>query len=151
MATIKSEVQTPAVSYTVSLSTLTSGSYVVGATLNHATNDPLDVLIDVQIVSGASTNNKQCVIFCIGSIDGTNFGKSVSDTGLSSADEAEMHFVGTLPLVAGTATHRKIFSLAAAYGGVLPYASKLVFKNDSGATFGTASVQTAEVWGVASA
>jgi hypothetical protein len=150
MADIKSHVQTAA-AYTVSLTSVTSGSYVVGATLNHATNDPLDVFIDVQILSGATTGNQQCVIFAVGSIDGTNFGKTPLDSGLGSADEAEMHFVGTLPMDANSATHRKIFSLAAAYGGVLPLASKLVFKNDSGATFGTASVQTAEVWGLATA
>jgi hypothetical protein len=148
MATIKSEVQ-PHYSYTVSLTSLASGAYVTGNTLNHATNDPLDVLIDVQVLGGSTTGNQQCVIFAVGSIDGTNFGKTPSDSGLSSADEAEMHFVGSLPMVADSATHRKIFSLAAAYGGVLPAASKLVFKNDSGATFSTASVQTAEVWGVA--
>jgi hypothetical protein len=149
MADIKSHVQ-PHSALTVSgLASLTSGSYVTSAEINHATNDPLDVLIDLAVTGGATTGNQQCVIFAVGSIDGTNFGKTVSDSGLTSADEAEMHFVGSLPMVADTAAHRKIFSLAAAYGGILPAKTKLVFKNDSGATFTAGAVQIAEVWGIA--
>jgi hypothetical protein len=149
MADIKSHVQTAAALTVTGLATLTNGSYVTSAEINHATNDPLDVLIDVAITGGVTTGNQQCVVFAVGSIDGTNFGKTVSDSGLTSADEAEMHFVGTLPMVADSAAHRKIFSLAAAYGGILPVKSKLVFRNDSGATFTAGAVQIAEVWGVA--
>jgi hypothetical protein len=149
MADIKSHVQTAAALTVTGLATLTTGSYVTSAEINHATNDPLDVLIDLAITCGTTTGNEQCVIFAVGSIDGTNFGKSVSDSGLTSADEAEMHFVGSLPLVGNTAAHRKIFSLAAAYGGILPVKTKLVFKNDSGATFTAGAVQIAEVWGIA--
>ena len=44
--------------------------------------------------------------------------------------------------------HQKVFSLAAAYGGVLPAASKLVLKNDLGVALTAAEVKIAEVWGV---
>ena len=150
MATIKSEVQ-GAVSYTVSgLASLASGSYAVGNVITHSTNDPLDVLIDVSILGGVTTGNQQCVIFAVGSIDGTTFGRNVTESGFTSADEAEMHYVGSLPMVADSVQHKKIFSLSSAYGGVLPAASKLIFKNDTGVAFGaTVAVQLAEVWGVA--
>jgi len=56
-------------------------------------------------------------------------------------------------MVADSVAHRKIFSLAAAYGGVLPVKTKLVIKNDSGANFSSAGgahvVNAYEVWGVA--
>jgi len=151
MATIKSEVQTP-VSLTVSgLSSLNPASnlYCVSPILNHATNDPLDVLIDVSVTTtNTPTNNKQVVVFAKGSLTGNTaeFG-SGPESGTSTTDEADLHYVGSVPMNS-SGTHRKIFSLAAAFGGVLPIASKLIFKDDLGVALTGAAVQTSEVWGV---
>ena len=150
MATIKSEVQTAAALTVTGFSTLNPASnlYVVSAEMNHATNDPLDVLIDVTATTATTpTGNKQIVVFAKGSIDGTNFG-SGPESGTATTNESDLHFVGTLPMNDTTA-HRKIFSLAAAYGGVLPARTKLVLKNDLGVTLTAGSVQISEVWGVA--
>ena len=148
MATIKSEVQTQ-VSLTVTgLSTLASAAYVISNTITHTTNDPLDVLLDIAVgTTNVPAGNKQVVIFAKGSVDGTNFG-SGPESGTTTTDEPDLHFVGTVPMNS-TATHRRIFSLAGAYGGILPAASKVVFKNDLGVALTTATVQYAEVWGVA--
>jgi hypothetical protein len=149
MATIKSEVQSPAALTVTGLNTLASATYVTSATLTHSANDPLDVLIDVSVATtNTPAGNKQLVIFVKGSLDGTNFG-SGPESGTTTTDEPDLHFVGSLPLNSATTTHRKIFSLAAAYGGLLPAASKLVFKNDLGVALTSASVQTSEVIGIA--
>lgn len=151
MATIKSEVQTASALTVTGFSTLNPASslYVVSAEINHATNDPLDVLIDVTATTGTTpTGNKQIVVFAKGSLDGTNFGSGPESATTATTNESDLHFVGSLPMNDTTA-HRKIFSLAAAYGGVLPARTKLVLKNDLGVTLTAGSVQISEVWGVA--
>lgn len=148
MATIKSEVQTASALTVTNLSTLASATYAVSNTITHSTNDPLDVLIDVSVTTGTTpTGNKQVVVFAKGSIDGTNFG-SGPESGTTTTDEPDLHYVGSVPMNTAAA-HRKIFSLAAAYGGVLPQATKLVFKNDLGVALTAATIQVSEVWGVA--
>ena len=149
MATIKSEVQTPSTLTVTGLATLASATYVVNDTaINHATNDPLDVLVEVAITPGNVAGNKQLVVFAQASLDGTTF--STGPVALTvTTDEANLYYVGSLPLNTKTTLQRKTFSLAAAYGGILPVASKLVFKNDSGAAFTAATVKISEVWGVA--
>ena len=153
MATIKSEVQTTAIAtITVTgLPSLASATYVASdAALTHTTNDPLDVLIEVSAAaSGAApSGNRQLVIFAQGSLDGSTFGSSPTMGTTVTTDEPDMHYVGSLPMNTQTNTHRKIFSLAAAYGGVLPAATKLVFKNDLGTALTSATVKIVEVWGV---
>ena len=147
MPTIKSEVQ-PASTLTVSgLSSLASATYVEGPTINHATNDPLDVQVMVSCTTtNTPTGNKQVVVFAKASIDGTTFGSGPTGS-TSTTNEADMHYVGSVPMN-DSDPHRKMFSLAAAYGGVLPAASKLVFKNDCGVALTAAEVKIAEVWGV---
>ncbi len=149
MATIKSEVQSASAVTVTGLSTLTSAAYVVSNTITHTTNDPLDVLVDVLVsTSNVPSGNKQVVVFCKGSIDGTNFG-SGPESGTTTTDEPDLHFVGSVPVNTTIVPHRRVFSLAGAYGGILPAATKLVFKNDLGVALTTGTVQIAEVWGVA--
>ena len=153
MAVVKSEVQAAVTlsATATSLSTLGIGTYLVSANITHITNDPLDVLIDVQInTTNTPTGNRQLVVFAQASLDGTNF-TSGPTSGTTTTDEADLYLVGVLP-VNQAGTHRKIFSLAAAYGGTLPHTSRLVFKNDMNVAITNttaAVVQYSEVWGVA--
>jgi hypothetical protein len=149
MATIKSEVQTPSALTVTGLSTLIASNYITSNTIVHSSNDPLDVLLDVSVTTGTTpTGNKQVVVFAKGSLDGTNFGSGPEATTVNAVDEPDLHYVGSIPMNQ-VGAHRKILSLAAAYGGVLPVATKLVFKNDLGVVLTAASVQISEVWGVA--
>lgn len=149
MATIKSEVQTASSLTVTGLTTLASGNYVVSSAITHSTNDALDVLIDVRAnTTSTPTGNKQVVIFCKGSIDGTTF-SSGPESGTSNTDEPDLHYVGSLPMNSASVEHRRIYSLAAAYGGVLPAATKIVLKNDLGVALTDGAVNVAEVWGVA--
>jgi hypothetical protein len=152
MATIKSEVQTANTLTTTqtSLGTLASATYLASETITHSTNDPLDVLIEVMVQStNTPAGNKQVVIFAKGSLDGSTFG-SGPESSTTTTDEPDLHYVGSIPINTASTQHRKIFSLAAAYGGVLPVATKLVFKNDLGVALTTgATVKYSEVWGVA--
>ena len=149
MATIKSLVQTSVALTATGFSTLASANYVVSNTITHSTNDPLDVLVEVAAACTATpTGNKQVVVFAKGSIDGTNF-TSGPESGTTTTDEPDLNFVGSVPINTTATTHRKLFSLAAAYGGVLPISTKLVLKNDLGVALTTGTIQYSEVWGEA--
>lgn len=116
------------------LNSLASATYVVLGTLTHNSSGkaPLDVLVELAVTPGTVAGNKQAVLFAQPSLDGTNFGTGPT-SGTTTTDEPDLVLIGVLPLNTNSALQRKIFSLAAAFGGVLPYATKLIAKNDSGA------------------
>jgi len=132
MATIKQVVGTRTALTTSALNSLASVTYVSAGTITHNTNQPLDVLVEVTATPGTVAGNKQLVVFAKISLDGTNF-TSGPESGTTTTDEPDLFFVGTVPLNTNSTAQTKTFSLAAALGGVLPYASKIIVKNDSGA------------------
>jgi hypothetical protein len=147
MAQIYSKQQTAVVQTVTGLSSLASATYVAGPTMTHVTNGPLDVLIFPTVAStNVVTGNKQVVVFAQASYDGTAF-TSGPISGTSTTDEVNLHFLGSIPLNTSSTDESKMLSLAAAFGGTLPYASRLVFKNDCGVALTTASVRVAEVFG----
>lgn len=132
MATVKQVVGTRTSLTTSALNSLASGTYVSAGTLTHNTNQPIDVMIEVTATPGTVSGNKQLLVYAKASLDGANQ-TTGPETGTTVTDEPNLYFVGALPLNTSSTTQTKIFSLAAAYGGVLPYASEIVLRNDSGA------------------
>lgn len=117
---------------TSAMNSLANGTYVSCGTITHGTNDPLDCLIEVKVTPGTVSGNKQAVVFVRGSLDGTNF-ESGPVSGTTTTDEPNLRYVGIIPLNTNSTAQTRVFSLAQAYKGVLPYASEVVVKNDSGA------------------
>lgn len=133
---------------TTALNSLNAGAYVSAGTLNHTTNDPLDVIIEVTVTPGTVSGNKQVVVFAKGSLDGTNF-ESGPESGTTTTDEPNLTFVGTVPCNTNSTAQTGMFSLAAAFSGALPQQTKIIVKNDSGAALAASghSVYYAEVTG----
>ena len=132
MATVKQVVGTRTTLTTSALNSLASATFVSAGTITHATNQPLDVLIEVTATPGTVSGNKQLVVFAKASLDGTNYSTG-PESGTTTTDEPDLFYVGSLPLNTSSTAQTKTFSLAAALGGMLPYASKIIIKNDSGA------------------
>lgn len=132
MATVKQVVGTRTALTTSALNSLASATFVSAGTITHNTNQPIDVLIEVTATPGTVSGNKQLLVYAKASLDGTNQ-TTGPETGTTVTDEPNLYFVGALPLNTNSTTQARIFSLAAAYGGVLPYASEIVLRNDSGA------------------
>lgn len=132
MATIKQVVGTRTALTTSALNSLASATFVSAGTITHNTNQPLDVLLEVTATPGTVSGNKQLVVYAKASLDGSNQ-TTGPETGTAVTDEPNLYYVGTLPLNTNSTTQTKVFSLAAAYGGLLPYASEIVLRNDSGA------------------
>jgi hypothetical protein len=119
------------------INSLANVTYVVLGTITHASSGkvPLDCQVELAITPGTVSGNKQAVLFAQASLDGTNFSTGPT-SGTTTTDEANLVFIGVLPLGTNATLQRKTFSLAAAFPGwVLPYATKLILKNDSGAAF----------------
>ena len=132
MATVKQVVGSRTSLTTTALNSLASATFVSAGTITHNTNQPIDVLIEVTATPGTVSGNKQLVVFAKVSLDGTNYSTG-PESGTTTTDEPDLYYVGTVPLNTNSTAQTKTFSLASALGGVLPYASKIIVKNDSGA------------------
>lgn len=117
---------------TTAINSLANGAYVSCGTINHGTNNPLDVLIEVSATPGTVSGNKQLLVFAKGSLDGTNF-ESGPESGTTTTDEPNLTFIGTVPLGTNATAQAGLFSLASAFGGVLSKQTKIIVRNDSGA------------------
>lgn len=144
MATIKSIVGTRTSITVTGLSSLASATYVTSNQLDNTTNQPVDMLVELAATPGTVSGNKQAILFAIASLDGTNY-QTGPTSGTTTTDEPDLTYIGTLPLNTNTTLQRKTFSVASAFGGVLPPFLKFVVKNDSGAAFTTGTVFASEV------
>lgn len=99
----------------------------------------VDILVQLKMrtVAGSLGTNPVVVIYAGGSIDGTNFPPLDADV---------LTFVGAhVPQAADTSEWSAPFSLAAAFGGVLPASVQFAVRNDSGLNL-NATADTSELW-----
>ena len=146
MATIKQIVGTRTALSISAVGTLASGTYVTSEARTPNTNQPIDVVIEIMAgTTNVPAGNKQVVAFIQDSLDGTNF-RSGPTAGTSTADEADLTYLGSVPIntSSGTMNHVGFFSLINACGYV-PYAFRVVLKNDVGVALTTATAFTSEI------
>lgn len=116
------------------MNNLANVTYVTLGTITHNSSGkvPLDCMVELSVTPGTVAGNKQAVLFAQVSLDGAAF-TSGPASGATVTDEQNLLYIGTLPLATNAALQRRVFSLALPNGGVLPFATKLILKNDSGA------------------
>ena len=145
MAVVKQVAGTRTALTSTGFSTLAAATYVATSTYSSVTNQPIDLMVEV---TAATTNvpagNKQVVVFAQASYDNTTF-QSGPNSGSAATDEPLLSFLGVVQIAATATTQVKAFSVAAAYGGVLPPYVKIVLKNDTGVALTTGSVATSEI------
>lgn len=154
MSTITSVLGSRTSLTTSALNSLASATYVNAGTLTHNTNKPLDCLVEVTVTPGTVSSNKQVVVFAQLSLDGTNF-ETGPVSGTTTTDEPDLTFVGVVPCNTNSTAQTQVFSLLAAYqragkgAAGLPYASKIIVKNETGAALAASghSVYYAEITG----
>jgi hypothetical protein len=130
----------------LNLGTLAAATYITSTAIDLGAKQPLDVLIEVAAdPNGTPTGNMQLVVFAKGSLDNTNY-SSGPESGTAATNEADLAFIGVLPCN-DTTEHRKLFSLASAFGGVLPRYVKIVCRNDMGVALTSGNVFRADVTG----
>lgn len=146
MTTITTNYAAPA-TYAVAAS-LAAANYDLTATVyNSTTNKPADVLFDyAATVAASSTGNKQIVLFVQSSLDGTSWNALPSST-TDTTHDTSMRLLGTIPTNGGASaeTVRTPYSIAAAFGGVLPAYWRIIIKNDCGVALSSCAARTQEV------
>ena len=144
MATVKQIVGSRTSLTVTGLSTLASGTYVSSSAYTANTNQPLDVIVEVDVATtNTPAGNKQLAVFVKESLDGTNF-RSGPGSGTTTTDEPNLRFLGTIPMNSVTTTQIGTFSVAQALG-YCPYAFKIVLKNDLGVALTSGAVYTSEI------
>jgi hypothetical protein len=145
MAVVKQLVGTrTSLAYT-GLATLASATYVVNTTAyNCATNQPVDVIVEVDVATtNTPAGNKQVVVFIQESLDGTNY-RSGPTSGTTTTDEPNLRFLGAVPMNTASVTQIGTFSIFNALGYV-PANFKIVIKNDLGVALTSGTVFTSEI------
>lgn len=144
MAQIKQQVNTRTALTVTGLGTLASATYVASSAYNCNANQPLDVIVEVDVATtNTPAGNKQVVVFIQESLDGTNF-RSGPTSGTTATDEPDLRLLGTVPVNTVTTTHIGTFSVAQALGYV-PFAFKVVLKNDLGVALTSGAAFTSEI------
>lgn len=119
-------------------STLTNGSFATSSAYDNTANQPIDLLVEVAATQGATTG--QINVFAIGSLDNSNY-----QTGVVTADVSVMTLIGVLPMTTNSTLQRKMFEVAACFGGEMPPYIKIVCQNSAGSTLTTGTIYTSEV------
>lgn len=140
MATVKQPVSTRTALTFTALPTLGSGVYGRSSTKDNTANQPVDLLVELSVTPGTVSGNKQALLYGLASLDGTNF-----QTGANANDNSVMTLIGALPLPSAAVKQTKMFSVALAYGGVLPPYQDFVVFNDSGAAFSAGTLFISEI------
>ena len=148
MATVKTAYGTAtAITWTgQGLNSLPSADYTDQSDpIDNTTNLYLDALVEVEIANIAEAGNYQVVLYVTSSVDGTDFS---THTG-SPAEPQNLAYLGTVPITSGigTTVRSRAFSVAAAFGGVMPPKWKLVAYNDVGVALAS-SANAAQYRGV---
>ena len=123
-----------------SLPTLASATFGTSSAKDNTANAPVDLLVEMSITPGAVAGNKQAMLYALASLDGTAY-----QTGANATDNTVMTLIGVLLLPSAATAQTKHFSVAMAYGGVLPPYLKFVVLNDSGAAFTAGTIFISEI------
>jgi hypothetical protein len=125
-------------------STLASATYVASNAYVCNTNQPTDVIVEVDCAtSNTPVGNRQVAVFILDSLDGVNFRSGVT-SGTVTTDEFNMKYLGNVPVGAPTSNPIGMFSIFAVLGYV-PFAFKVVLKNDLGVALTSGAVFTSEI------
>ena len=144
MATVQQIVGTRTSLTLTGLGTLASATYAASADYVAATNDPVDVVVELAVATtNTPAGHKQLLVFIKESLDGTNF-RSGPESGTTATDEPDLRLLGTVPMNTATTTHRGTFSVAQALGYV-PHTFRVVVKNDLGVALTSGSAFTSEI------
>lgn len=145
MATVKQIVGAKTALTSASLATLAASTYCVSSTYDNTVNQPLDLMVEVTVATtNTPSGDKQVVVFAQASYDNTNW-QTGPTSGTTATDEPLLTYLGVVPIQTASVTEIKSFSVAQAYGGVLPPYVRIVVKNDLGVALTSGSLATAEV------
>ena len=128
-------------SITITLASLAASATVGRAStaVDNTSNLFLDALVFVEFETGTVSGNKQVLIYAYATVDGgTTYTEAVTgtDAGFTRFDPTNLRLVAVAPAVTNATVHKVgPFSVAQAFGGVLPDHWGIAVFNDTGASF----------------
>lgn len=153
MATIKTLYGTAGQTVTITATGITNGSSKQSDAIDNSTDVFLDALVHVTIKAGSSGTAAGGVVnvYAAGTVDGgTKYSGGASGTAGSytPVSPTQLRLIGQVNVVADSATYEGgPFSVAGAFGGILPQKWVIVLENVSGATL-DASVGAVKYQGI---
>jgi len=137
-ADIKSKYGSPA-TITCTLASLVTTAARSCLAVDNTSTLYLDVLVQVQIKSGAAATSTTGYVnvYAYGTADGgTTYAEGAgTDAAITLTSPANVKLIGRLNVVANATTYKsEPFSVAAAFGGVLPQKWGIIIENQSGGT-----------------
>ena len=122
-----------------SLASLTNNSYASCAVVDNTTNLYEDALVSVVIATGASgvTSTGNLLVYAYGTTNGSNYtdGVAGTDATVTPTSPTNLRLIGIVSAVATSTTYRSgPFSVARAFGGILPQKWGIVVQNVTGGT-----------------
>lgn len=124
---------------TVTIASLGSGSARESTAINNTTPLMLDALVQVMVhTNGSGTSaNGYVSLYVYGSIDGASTysgGATGSDAAITLTSPPNHRLLGTITANANNTSYKSaLFSVAAAFGGVLPARWGIIVDNQTGA------------------
>ena len=142
MATLQSKYGTEKQSITITLTSFTTNTFNSSTAVDNTTNLFLDVLVQLQVKSAAAATSSTGYVnvYAYGTVDAADnlYPDGLSGTaatGVTLTSPPNLRLIGTINVVANSTTYvSEPFSVAAAFGGVLPEKWGIVVENQSGAT-----------------
>lgn len=138
MASVKEAFGTTT-NFTLTLASLASSATAgrESTKVDNTTDLYLDALVWVQIAltTGTIGNDKAVYVYAYGSLDATNFPDTVTgaDAAITLNDPTQLRLIGVINAVAQSTTYKGgPWSVAAAFGGVLPPSWGIVVRNYTG-------------------
>jgi hypothetical protein len=137
---------------TCTLTSLANNGARQSTAIDNTSNLYLDALVFLTIKSNSASvsSTGSVAVYAYGTVDGSSYsdGASGSDGSITLTVPPNMRLIGVINMVADSTTYYGgPFSVAAAFGGVLPEKWGIVVVNSSGAAF-DASTASAEYQGV---
>lgn len=138
---------TTKVDVTITLDALADGAARQSAKVDNTSALELDGVLSVKLVAGTPVSgDKKALIYAYGCSDDTNFtgGATGSDGAYTMEDPSNLKFVGEINTPTNSGTYRGTFSVAAAFGGILPKQWGIVVVNKTGAALGASCTVDAQ-------
>lgn len=150
MADIKSKYGAAAQAITCTLASLANAALRMSTVVDNTTDLFLDALVEIKIKTGASgvSSTGYVAVYAYGTSDGgTDYtggasGADGSYTGLKD----NLILLGTIAATANATTYIRHFSLASAFGGILPAKWGIVVENLTGAALDGAEGSHSKVY-----
>lgn len=152
MGDIKQKFGTSGQAFTLTIASLGSGSSRQSTEIDNATNVFGDVLVSFKVktnAAGTSTTGT-VVIYAFASVDGGTTrteNAGASDAAITLISPTNLRYVGTINCVTNATTYYGgPFSIAAAFGGVMPERWGIVVQNNTGAALDSTGGSHSATW-----